>query len=349
MNNINGISLTSIIHHMKLTNCSEEEKKQIENIFNAIDKYDEQGNKIEGNHGDGYLNKDEQKKFKEHVSKHLNRIWNNIKIAFITKEDITDISNKNDILTQDNTRVAKLDVKEAKRFAIKKTDAVEESEEQKLKENIADMIKTAVHKHGVNIETVDINYWTNIIAENSRFGNDSLEQAKVIISIISRETKGKFTKHDVSPGKGTYKGPMQVGPDTLNDISPKCRGALYKLLDENLYNEIMKIAKANNATTPSAMHKLCQKNDSFGVKVGMLCHKFKLAESVSALKKISLKSAIIGMRDGTLKLSENEMKTAMKNSAKRYSSGSNTYAKEVTDSLDEHKFNYIQYYKKKES
>lgn len=343
MANIQGISFTDFQTAINKADISDAEKKELESIFTRYDKYDKEGEEITDGKGDDFLNIDELKEVSNYALTNLAKAWNKVS-QFINPQsemNIYKLSTEQQTQKSDATNVAKIQTREEQTIRKNPVKLQLNSNTLDAKAKITNMIMQEAKKHNVNLKTIDVEYWADIIHENSKYGSEPKEIAKIIIGYISRETKGKFTKHDISPD-GKFVGAMQIGMSVTTSIyGPENK--IYQMIDKQLYDDI-KIALKKNGKPNSAagLFAACKKDDNLAIKVGLLYHKRMFIGSVAAIKKCSKETAVKGLEDKSIKLSQEEMKRAYRSAARNYNGSSDkvSYSKEVLDSLATHEFDY---------
>ena len=168
--------------------------------------------------------------------------------------------------------------------------------------------------------------------------------ASLLISIISQETHGNFKKNENSENGA---GPMQVVKKSVKDFYPGAEGNrndVYELLNPKLLDEVLYTNKNGQKTlrysNTESLRNACANDDEYGMKVGLLIFQMKYVEAVSKLKDISLKESIEKLKNKSIKLSEQENKTAIKIALANYNSVFRSYAPNVVDSLRKHGFDF---------
>ena len=234
----------------------------------------------------------------------------------------------------------------------KETDAPQNPE-------VTKMITNEARKRGVDINNIDIDYWTEKISDAAEKYNIP---EVLLIAIIGQETNGKFTKNINS---STGAGPMQITGITVKDFFPSKGNGwtnIYKNMNEKLLNDILyKKDKNGNFIkdrkgdyvlkypTPKALRDACTKDDELGIKVGLLCFEMKYVKAVAQKKYgkatyANIPKVIEGIKSGEITLNENENKNVIKTALKNYNSVFNSYAATVIDSLATHGLNFKDLY-----
>lgn len=220
-------------------------------------------------------------------------------------------------------------------FLIKQKNAINK---EKDIQRIVDMIIKTLNKDNKKINSQDLNYWAQIIYNNSKKYNISPE---LIVGIIAKETDGNYHRQVISDFGA---GPMQITKDTTKDFFDEYQANnVYNLLNPVLYDEIMYTKdflgnKIKRFPTPKALKNACAKDDNFGIKVGILCFQVKYVRVVAEFKNISVIEAIRKLKDGSLVLTPKEQEKCINLALQNYngvpsSKAKEQYATEVCDSL----------------
>ena len=228
---------------------------------------------------------------------------------------------------------------------------MENTAESQNNAKVTEMITNEAKKRGVNLENIDIEYWTEKISKAAVKYN--IPEA-LLVSIIGQETNGTFKKNINSPNGA---GPMQITGISVKDFFPSKQNGwynIYKNMNEELLNDILyKKDKNGNFIkdrkgdyilkypTPKALRNACAKDDELGIKVGLLCFEMKYVKAVAQKKYgkatyVNIPKIIKGIKSGEITLSENENKNVIKTALKNYNSVFKTYATTVIDSLSRH-------------
>lgn len=317
---------------------SSEEKQALNSIFEQCDVYDDE-NKRKGS--DGALNHLESIKFINLISEKLSSLK-----EFCTK------------IFQDHYNKP-INFEEI--YVQKTPKEIENLKIEELKETVKSLINTEIEKRKTASVNVDIDYWADKIAETSQKYDIPSE---IIVSIISRETNGKFNKN-INCGNGA--GPMQITGIAVKSFFPSATGGWndrYQSLDAELLNDILyqKDEDGNFKTDENGnkilayssakeLRNACGKDDELGVKVGTLIFEMKYVESVAIelfgrYTYANVKKVIDGLKDGTIKLTEAQKEKCLHRSFVNYNGADGikeNYGKDVIDSLRIHNFNFEEF------
>ena len=209
-----------------------------------------------------------------------------------------------------------------------------------LEKNV-NMVVNEAKKWDVEISPQLAEYWATKTEKIAKANN---LPTSLLISIISQETHGNFQKN-INSKNGA--GPMQVVETSVKDFFPGAKGnrmGVYKLLNPKLLDEVLYTNKNGQKTlrysNTESLRNACANDDEYGMKVGLLIFQMKYVEAVSKLKDISLKESIEKLKNKSIKLSEQENKTAIKIALANYNSVFRSYAPNVVDSLRKHGFDF---------
>ncbi len=187
----------------------------------------------------------------------------------------------------------------------------------------------------------DLNYWTDLIKNNSDLSNiDPI----VLAGIIVRESA---CEKNILSVNGV--GPMQVTTITLQDMFSDTGGGrkrLYELIDKNMLEQILYKTDSEGklildssgkpirrCNTPGELRIECSKDDDLGIKAGIMCLKMKFAQAVSKKKGISLNEAIKQLASGNIKLTNTEVEAVIETSLRNYNAVFDEYAPAIIDSI----------------
>ncbi len=282
----------------------------------------------------------------------------------LTKSKTKFFDSKNSIFTEQYTAAqdaipdTRKDVIPMKAIPSKaKTNAKEEAETPL--QNTSDMIIKEAETRNVKLSPEDIKYWAekaDMIAKEYNI------PVALLISIIGQETNGKFNKN-INSINGA--GPMQIVEVSVRDFFPGAKGSwhdIYKSMNEELLNDILyekdkdgNFIKNDNGEyvlkykSAKELRNACAKDDSLGMKVGLLCFEMKYVKAVAAKKYGratygNVPKIIKGIQDSSIILNENENKSAIEIALKNYNSVFKSYAGTVIDSLEMHGVNFQDLY-----
>ena len=196
---------------------------------------------------------------------------------------------------------------------------------QTAHEKNVNMVVNEAKKWDVQISPQLAEYWATKTEKVAKANN---LPASLLISIISQETHGNFQT-------------------SVMDFYPSAEGNrndVYELLNPKLLDEVLYTNKNGQKKLRyrniESLRNACAKDDEYGMKVGLLIFQMKYVEAVSKLKDISLKESIEKLKNKSIKLSEQENKTAIKIALANYNSVFRSYAPNVVDSLRKHGFDF---------
>lgn len=331
------LSLEAIQKYIRRTGAkfSREEKQSLKSIFEQCDIYDDE-NKRSGR--DGFLNSLESMKFMNLISQKLGHLK-----EFCTKM-LKDHYNK------------PINFEEI--YNPKTPEEIENLKIEELKETVKFLIEEEIEKRKTASVNVDIDYWADKIAKTSQKYDIPSE---IIVSIISRETNGKFNKN-INCGNGA--GPMQITGIAVKSFFPGAGGNWndrYQSLDSELLNDILyqkdedgnfKTDKDGNKilaySSAKELRNACGKDDELGVKVGTLIFEMKYVESVAIelfgrYTYANVKKVIDGLKNGTIKLTEAQKEKCLQRAFVNYNGKEEIkkdYGEDVIDSLRIHYFDF---------